>query len=218
VLISGAADYGLLAVVLDAVGREGGRPDVAVVDHCGTPLRLCRWYAERFSLGIHTVQCDLAAFRSSDMHDVICAHSLLSCVPVQRHAAIVESWYRLLRPGGILMMANTLYPGTSETKVRFSPEQVAAYGKRVSAAAASCPHPEALPPDRELDRMAEAFGARLSASVVSSQEQLTGLLRGGGFELLEARFGELVKDPHYRRTGPPAATQKEQAWIVARRA
>src|SRR5690606_9696782 len=101
VLVAGAADYGLLAVVFDAFRREGVEPQVTVADRCATPLRLCRWYAERFGVPVRTVQRDIAALHDGSVHDAICAHSLLSCVPVGRHANIAASWYGALRPGGL---------------------------------------------------------------------------------------------------------------------
>jgi hypothetical protein len=217
VAIAGAADYGLLAVVLDAFGREGVTPVVTLVDRCATALQLCRWYAERYGHAIETAQCELDVYRDEQTHDLVCAHSLLSCNPAERHAGIVDSWQRLLRPGGILMMVNTLRPDTPGTTVRFSPAEIAAYRKRVADAAASCANPGVLPPAAELGRMAEAFAVRMAASVIGSREQLTGLLEAGGFSLLETRFGDLAEDPAHRRTGPPSFAKKEEAWIVGQR-
>jgi len=217
VLLSGSADYGILSVVLDAFSREGVTPEITVVDRCTTPLRLCRWYAERFGYAIDTVADDLAAFRAERPYDLICVHSLLSCVPVERHAAVVAAWHDLLCPGGVLLMANTLYLEAAGSRTRFSPQHVEDYRKRVFDAAARCPHPEALPESGGLERIAEAFAKRMEASVIASRRQLTDLMEGGGFEIAEARFGELIADPNYRRTGPPVTGNKEHAWMIARR-
>ena len=217
VFLSGSADYGLLSVVLDAFSRERAVPEITVVDRCETALKLCRWYAERFGFSIETVPCDLTAFRPAEPYDLICVHSLLSCIPVEHHAALVETWRSLLRPRGRLMMANTLYLDVSDSKTRFSPQHVADYRKRLFAAAESCRHPEALPPARELERIAEVFAGRMEASVIASRRQLTDLMEAGGFELLETRFGDLIDVPGYRRTGPPVTSRKEHAWLIAER-
>lgn len=217
VFLSGSADYGLLAVVLDAFSGTGVEPEITVVDRCSTPLRLCRWYARRFGCSIETVECDLAAFRSDAAYDLICVHSLLSCVPVEFHEKIVSTWYSLLRPGGVLMMANTIYPAIAGTRTHFTPEDILFYRQRVASAAPQCSHPAALPSAEELDQMAENFASRMVASVIGSREQLTGLLETGGFELTETRFGRLISDPKHLRTGPPGIKKKEHAWIVARR-
>jgi len=217
VFLSGSADYGLLSVVLDAFAQEDLRPEITVADRCETPLRLCRWYAERCGFALETVQADLGEVPLDRPFDLICVHSLLSCIPVERHGEIVATWRRLLRPGGILMMANTLYLGTPGKAARFSPQHVEDYKTRVFKAAAGCPHPEALPPADELERIAEAFSSTMAASVISSRAQLSDLLVEGGFEILDERFGEFIKDPNYQRTGPPVTSKKEHAWVVARR-
>jgi hypothetical protein len=217
VFLSGSADYGLLSVVLDAFHQEGVVPEITVVDRCATPLRLCRWYAERYGYRVDTFQSDLTDFRAAEAYDLICVHSLLSCIPRERHADIVKTWNSLLRPGGILMMANTVYPGIAQSKSIFTEEQTAAYKKRVFAAAKTCSQPAALPPAEVLERMAEDFAGNMESNIISAPSQLTDLLQDGGFELLEARFGLHIKDPGHQRSGAPIKADKEYAWIVAER-
>ena len=47
VLISGAADYSILAYVLWACRENGLDAEVTVLDRCDTPLLLNTWYAEQ---------------------------------------------------------------------------------------------------------------------------------------------------------------------------
>ncbi len=217
VFLSGSADYGLLSVVLDAFAETSAQPEITVVDRCATPLNLCRWYAAQYGYAIETVQSDLADYRSAQPFDVICVHSLLSCVPVEAHAGVVTTWRDLLRLGGTLMMANTLYPAIPAKKVSFSPEDVIAYRGKVAKAAQNCSQLSVLPGAEELDQMAEAFALRMEGSVIGSREQLTDLLAAGGFKLATSRFGNLISDPKHTRTGPPGIKTKEYAWIIARR-
>ncbi len=217
VFLSGSADYGLLSVVLEAFSKEAATPEITVVDRCQTPLELCRWYAERYGYTIETAQSELQSFRAPAPYDLICVHSLLSCVPVEHHADIVSTWHSLLRPGGVLMMANNLYIGNTARESRFTPEQISAYLERVAKAAATCPYPEALPPADELQSMAATYAQHMSGSIISSREQLTDLLEDHGFALEEARFGNLVKDRNHQRSGAPTSGKREYAWIVARR-
>src|SRR3546814_12813076 len=113
------------------------------------------------------------------------------------------------------LFRSTLSLEVAEKKTRFSPQHVADYKKRVFAAAARCPHPQALPPADELERIAEAFASRMEASVIGSRRQLTELMESGGFELLEQRFGDLIEDQNHQRTGPPGHRRKEHAWVVS---
>jgi hypothetical protein len=52
VLISACADYGMLATLHAAMIESKASPKIVVVDICETPLRACRWYADRFGLQI----------------------------------------------------------------------------------------------------------------------------------------------------------------------
>ena len=217
IFLSGSADYGLLAIVLDAYQREGIRPDVTLIDRCETPLKLSRWYAESFGYAVNTVRCDLTAFRSKLPYDIVCAHSLLSCVPREGHGEIVETWRRQLRPGGLLLMVNNFYPGSRETTNRFTAQQIEAYGGRIAAAADSCPHPEALPAPDELEAMATAFARNMEGTVMTSQEQLTQLLEDGGFQVTELRSGEEIAREKPQGTGAPTKAKRDYAWIIARR-
>ncbi|MEO3429857.1 class I SAM-dependent methyltransferase [Pelagibius sp. CAU 1746] len=217
VFLSGSADYGLLSVVLEAFGKEAVTPEITVVDRCQTPLELCRWYAGRYGYAIETARSDLQSFRAPAPYDLICVHSLLSCVPVEHHAEIVATWHSLLRPGGILMMANNLYIGNTAKVSRFTPEQITAYQDRVAKAAETCPTPDALPPAADLRNMAATYASHMSGSIISSREQLTGLLEKQGFVLEETRFGNLVKNRNHQRSGAPTPGKREYAWIVARR-
>jgi hypothetical protein len=121
-----------------------------------------------------------------------------------------------MRPGGVLMMANALYPGVAAPTMRSSPAQVAAYRQRVEKAAAACLHRQALPPDGELVRAAEVFATRMEVNVIGTPEQLAGVLRDGGFALETLRVGDLVENADHRPTGPASAGRKTQAWVVAR--
>ncbi len=218
VFISGSADYGLLSVVLDAFSQKKTVPEITVADRCATPLRLCRWYAERFGYSITTAQSQIADFRSETPFDLVCAHSLLLCIPHDEHAKVVANWQRLLRPGGLLLMANNLYPEQRSKFSRFTADQVTAYRARIAAAAEACAWPAGLPAADELDRMAQAYAENTRGTVISSRAYLTGLLERQGFVLQEARFGNLVKQENHQRSGAPVAGKKEYAWLVARRA
>jgi hypothetical protein len=65
--------------------------------------------------------------------------------------------------------------------------------------------------------MTEAYAVHMSANVIGSRDHLTAILEAHGFDLLEARFGDLIKDPNHRTSGAQIRGKKEYAWIVARR-
>lgn len=52
VLVSGAADAGMLELVLGAYGEAETEPDVTVLDRCPTPVRVSADFAERAGVAV----------------------------------------------------------------------------------------------------------------------------------------------------------------------
>jgi SAM-dependent methyltransferase len=101
ILIAGAADTGLLAVVARAASSD---PKIVVVDRCETPLELCRRFADRWSLPIKTLQMDLTDFDVGSAFDVVVVHSLLQFIPADRRVDVLSRLRQSLRPGGRLLL------------------------------------------------------------------------------------------------------------------
>jgi SAM-dependent methyltransferase len=101
VLIAGAADTGLLAVV----ARAASSPcEIVVVDRCETPLALCRQFADRWSLSVETLHIDLALLDVRAAFDIVVAHSLLQFISAERRVDVLSRLRRSLRPDGHLLI------------------------------------------------------------------------------------------------------------------
>lgn len=101
VLIAGAADTGLLAVVARAASSD---PGIVVLDRCATPLELCRRFSNRWLLPVKTLQMDLVALDVRATFDVVVAHSLLQFILPDRRVDVLSRLRRSLRPGGRLLI------------------------------------------------------------------------------------------------------------------
>lgn len=118
VLISAAADYGMLATLHEAIRATGAEPHIKVYDICRTPLRSCQWYAERHGLSIECVcanllTCDIppASF------DLIVTDEFLTVIKSSDKPLIVKRWRELLKPGGTLVTTAMIGgPTTSELR------------------------------------------------------------------------------------------------------
>jgi SAM-dependent methyltransferase len=178
VLVSGASDYAMLALVLHAYAMRGAQPEVTVTDRCETPLFLNRWYAERHGVPIDTRAGDILE-AGGGSYDVICTHSFLGNFPPQRREELLSVWRRLLRPGGKLVTINRIRPGCTD-EVRFSAGQGKAFRERVLRADEALP--VALGIDaRTLVRWADEYQARYNSWPIASAAELHALLERSGF-------------------------------------
>ncbi len=216
VLLSGSADYGLLAVVAKAFREAGSEPCITLVDRCGTPLKLARWYAEQRQLAVQTEQADLLDYSPRAGFDLICVHSLFGLIPGQLRPALLKRWHGLLRPGGRILCINAVSPAHHPPVVRFTAEQRRQHRDRVEAAARRCQQTLDLSSEA-LGEMAAAYSASRSSNVIRSREEIIDLFEQAGLEIEVRRFGPLGIDETHHFSGPTPPEKREYAWIVARR-
>jgi SAM-dependent methyltransferase len=102
VLIAGAADTGLLALV----ARAGAdyRVDIVVLDICETPLELCRRFAKQWSIPIETLRQDLRELNVRQQFDLVLVHGTLHFIDENGRLTAVRRMRDSLRPGGRLVL------------------------------------------------------------------------------------------------------------------
>jgi SAM-dependent methyltransferase len=207
ILISGAADYAMLAQVLEAFRARGLEPAVTVIDRCETPLALNRWFAERMNARVTTRRCEIQDMAGADAFDAICTHSLLSELSRPEREAVLEKWRELLRPGGRAILANRLRPSAVGTPVSFSEEQVRAYRDMVERKAVGFgADATAIAQD------AERYARRRSAYPLRSLQEARELFESAGFALEKLAHVSLEQGTE---TGPTAPQGAEYAHVIA---
>lgn len=105
ILIAGAGDANLLATSAEAAG-DAAR--YIVLDHCRTPLVLCRAFARQHGLSVETRQVDMGAPDVAFAADLVVVHSLLRFLPPARHVAALQSIRQWLKPGGSVIFSHRL--------------------------------------------------------------------------------------------------------------
>ncbi len=107
-LISGCADWGMLATAASIYLRSGAALRATTLDQCVTPLLLCAWYGAQLHLPVRTVCADAREFDEYEEFDIITTHSLLTYGPLTSRRALVANWHRLLAPGGAVVTVTRL--------------------------------------------------------------------------------------------------------------
>ena len=100
ILISGTADYSLLAHVLWAYRSLPHPPNISVVDLCETPLFLCKWYAKSVGCIVNTHATDIFTFDQDKPFDLITSDAFITRFSPENRKNVLQKWKNLLRTGG----------------------------------------------------------------------------------------------------------------------
>jgi len=214
VLISGAADYSLLAHVLHTYRSERARIEPTVVDRCETPCYLSRWYADYVAASLSTQASDILDHRADTPYDVICTHGFFGNFDSAGRRALIERWHGLLRPGGRVVTVQRVRPGYEREHVAFSNEEATAFRAAVfERATEMAEHLDVSA--QQLAALASAYAERVCSHPVRSDDELREAFEERGFEL--QRFERVVTLPRAgaRVSGPALPAGAEHVEIVA---
>ncbi len=215
ILISGAADYSMLDLVIRAQARDAGA-DITIVDRCETPLMLNRWFADRAGIAITTRHRDIFDYADTRAFDAVCTHSFLSELPPSRWPQLLDKWRQLLRPGGVVITINRLRPDAGSESRGFTPEQGSAFCNAVTDRARALG--QALEASAlRLAEAAEAYVARRRTYAPRSGEQLAELFEGAGFKVDTLLHGPVATGMRSDLSGPTTPGNADYARLVARR-
>jgi SAM-dependent methyltransferase len=120
VLITGTADYSVLAYVIAAATSIGRLNNIEthVLDLCPTPLAECRWYAERARTSVRLHEADIldeadglvARVAGDERFDLIVTDAFLTRFSRDEVGRVLDNWHALLRPGGRVITTVRLHP------------------------------------------------------------------------------------------------------------
>lgn len=210
ILISGAADYGILAHLLSACRRNAVEGDVTVLDLCPTPLHLNTWFADRMGVPVTTICADILEHEPEQAFDVICSHSFLIQFAPEHRNLVVAKWRRMLASGGNIVAVNRVRP--TDGPVRFTPESARDFCEVTARRLEENPA-YSTPEREEILRTAEVFAA-CRVTYALPAEELALLLTQNGLKI-ELQTTIVSPDPRIPnvRGEPPRVV--ENACIVA---
>jgi hypothetical protein len=104
VLISAAADWGMLASLHEAMQIAGASPNIVIYDICKTPLKACQWYADLHQFPIHAKCANIITEDIPEApFDLIVTDEFLSVLKAEYKPLIAKRWKELLKPGGAVV-------------------------------------------------------------------------------------------------------------------
>jgi len=215
VLVSGAADYCMLACVAHAVQGRGAH--VTVIDSCETPLHLNRWYAERTALEIQTQRCGILDYAPDKAFDMICTHSFFGQFSRAERPQLAAAWHRLLRIGGKVVTAHPLRPSGADQPNQFTVRQREVFRGHLAARASSLAGLLGVEAADVLGLGERYLRARYGYPVRSGEE-LAALFEAAGFEIEQLVCEAPAADAPPGSGGPGLRNPDVQyAHLIARR-
>ena len=214
VLISGSADYGMLAHVREAYGP---RPlDVTILDRCATAVAINQWYADRYGMTLTPVCGDALAVESGRPFDLVCTHNFLGRFDDEARQRLVNRWHAVLRPGGVVVTTQRVRPGERARKASYSDAEARALADQVVAAATV--YEGAL--GATLAELADAtyqYARRKGSYVIESPAQIVGPFKRAGFEVSLTDAGGGLAEREADRPSSTAGLDTYRMRIVATR-
>lgn len=110
VLISGAGDFQVPAIVTQSLRDIGKDPLVTIVDQCRTPLVMCEDAGPRLNMRWETARDDITSHRPPAAYDLIVSDRLMGHAPPSRRPDLVEAWRNQLAEGGRLITTISVHP------------------------------------------------------------------------------------------------------------
>lgn len=216
VLVSGAADYAMLAVVRAACRERDIAPELVVLDRCETPLMLNRWYAARGNFPISTRRSDILEYEDPRPFDLVCTHSFLGQFSLDERPRVAAKWRELLRPGGVAVTVNRLRPANGPESIGFTQEQALAFRDKVLQKAHALPDGLAIDAE-ELAHEAEIYASRNTVYPVHSCAEVRALFEGAGFEIAQLSGEPVSHGAPSGATGPTVLGGADYVRVIATR-
>lgn len=216
VIISGAADYAMLAHLLHAYRTADAVPQPTVLDLCDTPLFLNRWYADRHGCDVRTAHADALLFQPDEPADLVCSHNFLGRFSEEERPHLLACWASWLRPGGLLVTTQRVRPGWTGAVVSYTADEARRVGERVAAAAKERRAAPGIHAE-ELGQAAREYALRKRSHAIADPASLTRAFDAAGFEILVADKGGGQAERQRDRPASSAGADTYRMRLVARR-
>ena len=136
VLISAAADYGMLCTLHQAIEYAGVEADITLIDICQSPIQSSEWYAARHGVSLTCKVDNLLSSRIPENgYDLVVTDEFLTVLKDPDKPTIVNQWRRILKPGGYLVTTAMLgKPTTMELREGYAAkarERLLQYGPQL---------------------------------------------------------------------------------------
>lgn len=175
ILISGTADYSLLAYVIYSIKAiNKNNVNIYVLDTCKTPLFACKWFAKKENFPIETINEDILKYQNDNYFDIICTDAFLTRFNKEIVPEVVNKWYELLKPNGRIITTVRIYE--SKTSKEEKDELIKKF--KNEAKKCSLKHKDYLKfsPD-DFSKMAETYAKKMISNNLGDEKSILGFFK-----------------------------------------
>lgn len=189
VLISGTADYSMLAYVLHAASMANKEPAVTVLDRCPTPLFAARWYSRKLGCSIETVQADLFDWvANSAAFDLICTDAFLTRFERDTALTVLEKWRSLLSPSGSVVTTVRVHSMTDV--LRSDQEALETFRERTEHRISRWAPFLRTPPRTIIDR-AIRYASTMNSNPLGMDPEIRAMFESVGLDVFSAELSQV---------------------------
>ncbi len=104
VLISGTADYSLLAYVYNSSIEKKNDAEIFVLDTCLTPLKMCQWFSKKMGFNIKILNMSIFDLdQLNQKFDLICSDAFLTRFDSEGAKRVISCWKKVLYEEGAVV-------------------------------------------------------------------------------------------------------------------
>lgn len=182
ILISGTADYSMLAHVLHVCSKLKKEYEIYVLDLCQTPLILCEWYVSQVGKKIKTIHQDIFKFNMKNYFDLVITDAFLTRFPDDDKFQVLRKWNILLRKNG--MVITTVRKEKSNGEIKASDLEISKFAEKVFKSAQDWQ--PFLPESAEKIKLwAQEYAKRMVSFPLKNKDFLNKLLIKSGFSIVQ---------------------------------
>lgn len=193
ILISGTADYSMLAHVLYVCSKLKREYEIFVLDLCQTPLVLCEWYASQERKEIKTIHQDILRFNMKNYFDLIITDAFLTRFPDDDRLQVLRKWNSLLREDGKII--TTIRIEKSDDTTKASVPEIPEFTEKVFKSAQDWQ--PFLPESAEKIKLwAQEYAKHMVSFPVKNKDFLHKLLIKSGFSVVQNNVIKVKGEMH----------------------
>lgn len=177
VLISGTADYSLLALIYTFAVENDKKVDIYVLDTCKTPLKISEWFAQKHNFTIKVINSSIMNLEEKQLKfDLICTDAFLTRFKVEDAKKIIKIWYNCLNDNGIVSTTvrvthNSSNVEEAELKQQYIIDAVNRFDEKENIEL----------PKEEFKKMVGLYVENMKSNTIGNKEEVDNYFKESGF-------------------------------------